>query len=419
MGAVVVLALALGAVLRPVAAAPAADEAPVLLGVNVARGHIDLAMIAPVNSTVTFFEDVEGAPVELGTGSARPPAAGGPQGMASIPAIPWRCDRTVRRLRAQAKTTDGRTIEATNEARTPECRDRIRITAPTRVEPGARIPITLKDRWQLGDLPVRVCVARAKARRQCSSLRFAPGQKALSLSRNAGAGVGIVDIDLVVAGTHRHQKVGVGRDVPAGSRPVMLVTGDSMIQGIDTILGQQLKKRFRVIGQTRPGTGVSKPLDTPWTTFARQQATNHKPAVTVVLLGGNDGFPMTNPAGEKVECCGEAWRVEYLSRLETMADAYGRGGRGTIVWSLLPPTRRTDLVEPMGAVNDAIRRLAAARPQIELVDLHKLFGPTYRDDIGGQRVRDPDGLHFSLAGQRMAAKAIIAAIRKAAPAGGS
>ena len=411
------LAVILVAALRLPASAPA--ETQPLLGVNVARGFVDVAMIAPRNSEVTFYEEVAGARQELGKGSAVSRNAEDEIGLASIPALPWRCDRTVRRFIGVAAVPDGRLIEAFNDVRTPDCRDRIALQAPTRVELGSKLPITLKDRWQTGDVTARLCIARTGAERSCKSIKFWPGQKTLTVKRDVGKRIALMDIDLIVAGTHRHLKIGVGRAAPAAPRPVALVTGDSMMQGIDTILAEKLKKKYRVIGQTRPGTGVSKRLDKPWTTFAREQVTKHKPAVTIVLLGGNDGYPMNNAAGEEVKCCDEPWRLEYLERLKKMATAYLRDGRGTLVWSLLPPPRRSDLAEQMAAVNDAIRRMAAAMPSVQLVALDRLFGPSYKDDIDGRRVRDPDGLHFSLAGQRMAAQAIIDALRKAAPVAGA
>lgn len=410
------IVVALLCALRFADAAPA-EDAPSLLGVNVAKGHVNLGMLAPPNSAVTFYEVVDGTKVELGEATTLVPKTEGANGIASIPAVPWVCGRPVRHFLGEAHTPDGRTIEATNDARTPDCRDRIALIAPSRVEPGSRVAITLKDRWQVGDLRVRLCVARSKASRHCSSLLFKPEQKSLSFSRNAGSGKGLLDLDLQVAGFRRHQKVGVGRDIPVdANRPVALVTGDSMMEGIDALLAQSLKRSYRVTGQTRPGTGVSKELGKRWTTIAREQASKLKPALTVVLLGGNDGFPMKTATGDSVECCGEPWRQEYLSRLTEMANAYLRGGRATLVWSLLPPPKRSDLREQMDAVNDVITRLAATLPQIQLVDLHKIFGPEYRDIVNGQKVRDPDGLHFSLPGQRIAAKAIVAAIKAAGAA---
>jgi lysophospholipase L1-like esterase len=413
------VASALALALVPPAIAPA-DDTPSLLGINVSRGHVQLLMYAPTNSTITFSEVIDGARVKLGDATAVPPATGGPNGAAEAPVpIPWRCDRTLRRFHAIAHATDGRVVEATNEAMTPDCRDRVAIVAPKRVEPGATISVTLKDRWQFGDLPVRACTSRTKGSRSCSSLRFEPAQRTISFTRAAGSGIGEMDIDVVVAGFHQHHKVGIGRAPTAPKRQGLLITGDSMMQGIDAILAEKLKSKYRVIRQTRPGTGISKNLGKKWTVLAREQATRHKPAATVVLLGGNDGFPMTTIYGSEVKCCGEAWRAEYLERLKAMATAYARGGRGTVIWSLLPPTRREDLTDSIAAVNDAIRRLAAAMPQVRLVPLDKLFGPGYRDVIDGEKVRDPDGLHFSLPGQRIAANAILAALRASAKTAGS
>jgi lysophospholipase L1-like esterase len=409
----IALALMLVAVLRLAAAAPADSETQPLLGVGVGGGHIAIAMYAPTGSEVTFYEEVAGVREEIGQGTAVPPASGGPDGLASIPAITWRCDRTVRRIIGVAKTPDGKLLEAFNDARTPDCRDRLLLKAPTRVEPGARVPITLKDRWQIGDLTARLCITRTGAARTCSRLAFKPDQKTLTFSRGAGNRVALMDLDLIVAGKHHHQHVGVGRAAPEVAKPVALVTGDSMMQGIDTILTEKLKGKYRVIGQVRPGTGVSKELGKSWTSLAHEQARNHKPAVTIVLLGGNDGYPMTTAAGDKVNCCGEPWRLEYLARITEMATAYARDGRGKVIWSLLPPPRRSDLAEQMSAVNDAIRRMAVAIPGIQLVPLDRIFGPSYKDELNGRQVRDPDGLHFSLAGQRIAAQAIVEAIRKA------
>jgi lysophospholipase L1-like esterase len=404
------LALVLATALRLPATAPA-DTQP-LLGVGVGGGHIAIAMIAPVGSEVTFYEEIAGVREEIGKAFAIEPPAGGPDGYASIPALTWRCDRTVRRIIGVARKPDTGLLEAFNDARTPNCSDRFLIQTPTRVEPGARVPITVKDRWQIGDVSGRLCITRTGAARTCSRVAFKPEEKTLSFSRGAGNRVALMDLDFIVAGTHHHQRLGVGRVAPAAARPVALVTGDSMMTGIDTILAEKLKTKFRVIGQTRPGTGVSKKLDTPWTAFARQQVVKHKPAVTMVLLGGNDGYPMTTAAGTEVKCCGESWRLEYLERIKQMATAYARDGRGRVIWSLLPPPRRSDLAEQMGAVNDAIRRLAAAMPDVQIVPLDEIFGPKYKDEINGRQVRDPDGLHFSLAGQRIAAQAIIDALRK-------
>ncbi len=416
--AAVALSAACLGTLRHVEAAPADDTAatPALLGVNVAKGYINLGMLAEPGSEVTFYEILDTGPLELGHATTLTPKTEGAKGIASIPAIPWRCDRVIRHFLAREVDKDGKTVEATNDARTPDCKTRFTITAPKRVEPGETFSISVKDRWQIGDQRFRLCIRRPKGGNDCSALTLEPKAIRVSADRKAGNKTGLLDIDLVFAGMHQHQKVGVGVDPPkqAPNLPVVLAAGDSMMEGVDTILAQQLGKRYKVVGQPRPGTGVSKELGKSWTTVAKEQAAKIKPTLTVLLLGGNDAFPMSPGGGQdKIECCSEAWQNEYLRRITIIAEAYLRNGRGKLVYCLLPPPKRADLKEAGKAVNNTIRRVALAHPEIQLVPLNEIFGPEYKETVNGQRVRDPDGLHLSLPGQRLAVKAMVAAIHKA------
>lgn len=410
-----------GCVLVALCALPAssgAQDPPPLLGVNVDAGVIDLGMLAPVDSKVTFREIVGGAPTELGTAISVNPKGGAIGGATLYPSVPWRCDRLVRYFTATAVTPDDKTIEASNEARTPSCRNRIAVTLPQQVERGRSVRVQIRDRWQQGDIGVRACLRRPGGLRTCRGLVFAIGQKSGVVRLKAGNQKAVVDIDVTINGTkfHNHNKVGVGMPKPKSSLPKMLVTGDSMIQGIDALLAEKLSSRYKVIRQTRPGTGISKKLGTPWTSLARQQVRNHKPVVSVVFLGGNDAYDMQTPAGTTVKCCDDAWRQEYLRRLADMAATYAQGERGRVIWCLIPPPRRADMLTATQAVNSQILLLSQIVPTITLVRLDQVFGPTYRETVRGKQVRDPDGLHLSLAGERIAADEIIKAERGATAA---
>ncbi len=397
--------------LLAVPAAASAQEPRPLLGANVDKSVVDLSMLAPLGSRVVFSEVVGDVRTPLGEDVAKS-SAGGPAGAAALArAVTWRCDRVERTFVGTAFVPDGRVLEAFNTVRTPGCRDRLAIIAPSRLKPGRTLKVTLQDRWALGDLPVEVCVTRRGDRTRCRSLAFAPGQRKLSTSRRVSRKKGILTIELRIAGLRVRRDVGVGVKAPRKRLPKMLVTGDSMIQGIDSILAERLRNRYAVVRETRPGTGVSKPLGTPWPTVARRQVKTHAPAVTVVFLGANDSFDMRTPARREVRCCGEAWTTEYLRRITSMARTYGRKGRGRVLWAVLPPPRDERLVDAANAVNIAIARLAAKEPDVELVRLDRLFGPSYREKIDGKTVRDPDGIHLSVEGEKRAAQEIIAADR--------
>ncbi|WP_205696102.1 GDSL-type esterase/lipase family protein [Conexibacter sp. SYSU D00693] len=404
---------ALAAIGLPVSLATAADEPAPLLSVNVDGAHINLLALSPVDSIVTFQELVGDQVEVLGEATSVDPKGQGPTGAASLPALPWRCDRTERRFRAAIKTKDGRDLQAEVDAQTPSCDTRIKITSPSQVKPGARITIGLKDTWQLGNQLLKVCLNQTGTARWCKRVKLAAGQTTASVTRTIGKRKGLLDIDLKIAGKHTHKKVGVGKPAPKAALPVMVVTGDSQVQGIDALLAERYRSKYRVVRQTRPGTGVSKDLGQPWTATARTQVKNHKPTVTVVFLGGNDGFEMTTPFGAKVACCEQPWRDEYTRRITDMAETYSRGDRGSVFWATIPPPKLKDQKEIVDVVNEAIIRMASAVPTVKLVRLDQVFGPEYRQEVDGQNVRDPDGVHLSPAGEKIAAKAFADAIAKA------
>jgi hypothetical protein len=66
-------------------------------------------------------------------------------------------------------------------------------------------------------------------------------------------------------------------------------------------------------------------------------------------------------------------------------------------------------------VNEGIDR--AAKPygeQVRVLDMERTFTPggRYRDAIGDERVRDPDGIHLNGAGAEIAAGEVLTAIRR-------
>ncbi len=48
----------------------------------------------------------------------------------------------------------------------------------------------------------------------------------------------------------------------------------------------------------------------------------------VVFIGANEGFPMTGPGGEEVECCGADYAAAYANRVRQVMDTYRQRRRG-------------------------------------------------------------------------------------------
>jgi lysophospholipase L1-like esterase len=203
-----------------------------------------------------------------------------------------------------------------------------------------------------------------------------------------------------------------------GGRPRLLATGDSEIQGIDDLLAAGLPG-LAVTGEAHIATGISKPFMFDWVARARAQARTLHPDVTVVYIGANDGFALSTPAGAKVLCCGPDWVRAFARRAQSMMTSYTRGGAGRVYWLTLPAPGNPAAAPVFRAINRGYAIAAAAEPRgtVRLVDLGAVFTPggRYRASMfyagREQTVREPDGYHLSLAGDRIATDILTADMR--------
>jgi hypothetical protein len=197
----------------------------------------------------------------------------------------------------------------------------------------------------------------------------------------------------------------------------LLATGDSMIQVVDLFLRDRLGGRGRahVITEAHISTGISKPgsFGIDWVRHAAAQARTIHPDVTVVFIGPNEGFPIAG-----VRCCGPAWIKGYAGRARAMMRSYRRGGRARVYWLTLPAPRSAELARVLRAVNKGILRAArTAGSGAHVIDTRKVFTPHGRfQETACYRgrcfpARQPDGVHLSNAGARVAADMVARRLR--------
>lgn len=379
------------------------------MGGSYEPGRQFVLALGPVGATVTLEErTASGArPVdslELVSGSA-------------VKWVRWRCDRRVRRFVATAELADG-PARARYTTQTPSCRNRLALRVlPSGEEPGP-VGVSVADRWGLG-ARARLCASPPRGSRRCREVRVPaePRPVRIDLARPTP---GRWRVELRARFQVERRAFTIGRRArrsPERRRPLVLTVGDSMMQPLDTMLADALRGRARPRSSVKPGSGLSAGVF-DWLPHARREAARLRPDVTVIFLGTTDRFDMRGPDGVLLRCCDEPWIEEYSRRASEMGAAYARGGEGRVLWLTLPAPRPPGWRAHMAAVNAALGRAAAATPGAAIVAIDRLVSPgfKFRDvaTLGARRVRlrAEDGIHLSLRGSRLAARAVLRAIRE-------
>ena len=371
-------------------------------------GVISLHFFGAFGAPVTFYERIGGKLVKLGARTSTSDET------IMRDAVTWRCDRLVRHFAASAPLAGGRLAIGEYSVRTSSCATRLELVVPRRLAPGALGRISVVDRWGNGNVTPQLCITPPRGKRACAEVRLRRAVSAAT-QRLRPRATGRWRVELRFRGHRVRRSIAVGAGIGATAPPpVVLATGDSTMQGIDTFLADELGDGAKVVSDVRPATGISKPLG-PWGTLARSQTRRQRQAATVISVGIVDGFAMTTTAGVRVECCGAAWIAEYTQRVRAMMTTYRRGGRGRVLWLTLPLPRGSRAVAD--AVNLAVLQAAKAVAGVEVLRLDRFFTPTgFRETMpyrgGVIDVREEDGIHLNITGQVIAARIVAGALRQ-------
>ena len=203
----------------------------------------------------------------------------------------------------------------------------------------------------------------------------------------------------------------------------VLLLGDSDAVGLASSLGRALPGRVLTV-VAKSASGLARPDFFDWPAAMQTEVGRARPKLVVMVIGANDGQGLRN--ADKVWVVGHAptvndaaWRAEYAKRVATAMDFLSADGR-TVVWVGVAnhPGRLTRM---RLSVQDAVVRSAAAqRPgRVVYIDVWKLFDApdgsyttSVVDPTDGRykQVRSADGFHLNMAGVRVLADAVAAAI---------
>ena len=173
-------------------------------------------------------------------------------------AVQWTCDRTVRKFAALATLPDGEILTGFYSVRTPSCAQRFELDASRRVDTGKKFKVRAVDQWGLGGVKPRLCVAPPGAKLDCRELRLQGRRRDGAAARSAAAVAGRWRVELRQGDKVRRQTtvlVGAGRAAAEVKPPIVLATGDSTMQGIDSFLTDRLGDDAVVHSDIYPGAG--------------------------------------------------------------------------------------------------------------------------------------------------------------------
>lgn len=203
--------------------------------------------------------------------------------------------------------------------------------------------------------------------------------------------------------------------VPTKAHPLqVLVTGDSLA----TYVGLQLTNLTEDAGLVhvslidRNGTGLSNPSFFNWQKAARTDVAKKDPDVVFMIMGGNDGWPMDTPSGDRTQVGTDAWVQEYARRAAAVMRTYADGGRA-VYWSGPPTARSAEWNTIYRKINRAVAAAARVIPGATYVDLYNgtavdgHYSEVVRDHGKKVRARQADGVHWSFDGSRLPAELLL------------
>ncbi len=213
--------------------------------------------------------------------------------------------------------------------RTPSCRDRLEVSAPTPHGPGRRSGLP-SGQLRMGGYRARVVAARPAGASVPDPFAAAgPVQASATFGRAAEAGGGCgpggrLGRPAAAPSAACRPRRRAARPAP----PAVLTTGDSTIQGVDGFLSISWAASARRDPGARRRTGISKPFgDFSWLKNSRIQSSTLQARGYRGLDRRQRRLPHGHPRRmADVECCGPRWVAEYRRRARIMMRTWTRFG---------------------------------------------------------------------------------------------
>jgi uncharacterized protein len=207
---------------------------------------------------------------------------------------------------------------------------------------------------------------------------------------------------------------------PEGDIYQVSVIGDSFADGILSGLVESMGSdtRLNIQRKLREFSGLMAP-DFETKAKALEDAISREPmSIAIVMMGEDDRVSFKNAEGRRVPIASPDWVAEYARRLDRVMKAIKRKN-AAVYWVGLPSLARVDANEQALVMNEAIRERAYLNG-FKYIDAVAGFADeqgaysAYGPDLAGKiRVlREPDGVHFTDAGNRKLAHFVEKDLRR-------
>jgi lysophospholipase L1-like esterase len=170
--------------------------------------------------------------------------------------------------------------------------------------------------------------------------------------------------------------------MPGGGRRV-LVIGDSLTRESRTLTAKGMRRdgwtpTFRCWGSRRLDWGIDQ--------VVRSRQIGQLPKHVIIALGTND----------------ISWETQETTERRVRALLDRLGPNRTVLWVDLHLTRSAWLDARAAWFNDLLRRLERQRPNLTVVDWHRV--------ARANGIRGGDGIHYGPSGYRLRARTVLAAL---------
>ncbi|MDF7671345.1 DUF459 domain-containing protein [Orbaceae bacterium ESL0721] len=197
----------------------------------------------------------------------------------------------------------------------------------------------------------------------------------------------------------------------------VLFAGDSLMQGVAPFVKKILFKQYKIesINESKQSTGLSYPKAFDWPKTVNDKLTEDPTIrLLVVFLGPNDPWDIPDKivSNKYVKFKSSLWEEVYRSRIKAILDS-AHEHNVQVLWLAPPCMRKTKLNDGIIYLNGLYQSEVIKADQHFLIT-NDLLGCSY-DNFNSYittenrkvKVRIDDGIHFTVDGQKILAKAIM------------